>query len=336
MATRPAPVCRVWSRSRIIAEDLTGEDLSDVLELHSDASAWWILPREDHYGAAELKDVARALDLDELAIKDLLAEDRRAKFETIGQARLVITNAAVLDRDRAQLSAVPISIIATDRALICLVESSASFRPAQLLLGHEEQLTTGGVEAALQIVMEAIIRSYEEAVQWLEVSSDQLANVLFEERPLDKPEQLRAFKLRSALSQLRRLTDPMRVVMNDIVESPPTTAKSKTRNTSVNRQWKLLAEQHDRTANATDALREALASVFDTSLALADVRMNQNMKKLTGWAAIIAVPTLVTSFVGMNVRFPLVGSVLGFWIYFAVMIVAGVVLYFLFRAKDWV
>jgi magnesium transporter len=315
---------------------LTGEDLSDVLELHSDASAWWILPREDHYGAAELKDVARALDLDELAIKDLLAEDRRAKFETIGQARLVITNAAVLDRDRAQLSAVPISIIATDRALICLVESSTSFRPAQLLLGHEEQLTTGGVEAALQIVMEAIIRSYEEAVQWLEVSSDQLANVLFEERPLDKPEQLRAFKLRSALSQLRRLTDPMRVVMNDIVESPPTTAKSKTRNTSVNRQWKLLAEQHDRAANATDALREALASVFDTSLALADVRMNQNMKKLTGWAAIIAVPTLVTSFVGMNVRFPLAGSVLGFWIYFAVMIVAGVVLYFLFRAKDWV
>jgi magnesium transporter len=336
LATRPAPVCRVWSRSRIIAEDLTGEDLSDVLELHSDASAWWVLPREEHYGAAELKDVARALDLDELAIKDLLAEDRRAKFETIGQARLVITNAAVLDPDRAQLSAVPISIIATDRVLICLVESSTSFRPAQLLLGHEEQLTTGGVEAALQIVMEAIIRTYEEAVQWLEVSSDQLANVLFEERPLDKPEQLRAFKLRSALSQLRRLTDPMRVVMNDIVESPPTTAKSKTRNTSVSRRWKLLAEQHDRAANATDALREALASIFDTSLALADVRMNQNMKKLTGWAAIIAVPTLVTSFVGMNVRFPLVGSVLGFWIYFAVMIVAGVALYFLFRAKDWV
>ena len=63
--------------------------------------------REDHYGAAEVKDVARAFDLDELAIRDLLAEDRRAKFETVGQARLVITNAAVLDRDRVRLSAVP-------------------------------------------------------------------------------------------------------------------------------------------------------------------------------------------------------------------------------------
>jgi magnesium transporter len=336
VATRPAPACRVWSRSRIIAEDLTGEDLSDVLELHSDASAWWVLPREEHYAAAELKDVARALDLDDLAIRDLLAEDRRAKFETIGQARLVITNAVVLDRDRAQLTAVPISIIATDRALICLVESNSSFRPAQLLLGHEEELTHGHVEAALQIVMEGIIGTYEEAVQWLEDSSDQLANVLFEERPLNKLEQLRAFKLRSALSQLRRLTDPMRTVMTDIVENPPTSGKSKTRNTSLSRRWKLLAEQHDRAANAADALREALASVFDTSLALADVRLNQNMKKLTGWAAIIAVPTLVTSFVGMNVRFPLAGSVLGFWIYFVLMIITGIILYFLFRAKDWV
>ena len=49
--------------------------------------------------------------------------------------------------------------------------------------------------------MEAIVGSYEEAVQWLEVSSDQLANVLFEERPLDKPEQLRAFKLPGARSR---------------------------------------------------------------------------------------------------------------------------------------
>ena len=55
-----------------------------MLELHSDASAWWILPREDHYGRRAEGRRPR-LDLDELAIKDLLAEDRRAKFETIGK-----------------------------------------------------------------------------------------------------------------------------------------------------------------------------------------------------------------------------------------------------------
>ena len=97
----------------------------------------------------------------------------------------------------------------------------------------------------------------------------------------------------------------------------------------------LLSEQHGRVANAADALREAMSSIFDTSLALADVRMNQIMKKLSGWAAIIAVPTLVTSFVGMNVGFPLQGSATGFWVYFLLMITASVVLYFIFRARDW-
>ena len=76
--------------------------------------------------------------------------------------------------------------------------------------------------------------------------------------------------------------------------------------------------------------------MFDTSLALADLRMNQTMKKLSGWAAIIAVPTLVTSFVGMNVSFPFFGTGAGFWVYFVVMIAAAVILYFVFRRRDWI
>lgn len=336
VADRPAPISRVWSGNKIIAEDLTGEDLSDVLELHSDASAWWVLPRDPDYGAVELRHVAHALELDELAIKDLLAEDWRAKFEVIGQARLIITNAVSIDRDRSQIQAHPVSMIATDRALICLVEPAPNFQPAQLLVQNEERIAQGGIEAAVQAVISAVINTYEDAVQWLEGSSDDLANVLFGEQPLNKPEQLYAFKLRSALSQLRRLTDPMRTVMIDIVDSPPQTRKGKTgRDPAIGRHWMLLSEQHGRVANAADALREAMSSIFDTSLALADVRMNQIMKKLSGWAAIIAVPTLVTSFVGMNVGFPLYGSASGFWVYFLLMITASVVLYFVFRARDW-
>ena len=102
---------RVWSGGKIIAEDLTGEDLSDVLELHSDASAWWVLPRDHEYGAVEVRHIAHALDLDEPAIRDLLADDRRAKFDVIGQARLVITNAVSIDKDRSQIVVHPVSMI---------------------------------------------------------------------------------------------------------------------------------------------------------------------------------------------------------------------------------
>jgi Mg2+ and Co2+ transporter CorA len=43
----------------------------------------------------------------------------------------------------------------------------------------------------------------------------------------------------------------------------------------------------------------------------------------------------VTGFVGMNVRFPLAATAVGFWVYFLLMLAASVVLYFVFRAKDW-
>ncbi|MCW2810645.1 MAG: putative magnesium and cobalt transporter [Friedmanniella sp.] len=322
----------------MIAEDLTGEDLSDVLQLHEDASGWWVLPRGSDYTAAELHHVAGALDLDQLAVHDLLAEDRRAKFETLGQARLVVTNAVSVDRENSRLSVHPISIVMTDRALICLAAPTETFHPARLLVQKADLLAEEGVEAALQTIVAAVVTTYEDAVQWLEDSSDELADILFQERPLERAEQLHAFRLRTALSQLRRVTDPMRAVMTDIVDNPPPVAKGKSAKggSRTSRRWNVIREQENRVANAADALREALSSVFDTSLALADARLNAIMKKLTGWAAIIAVPTLVTSFVGMNVGFPLDGTRLGFWVYLGLMVVAAVVLYVAFRRRDWV
>jgi magnesium transporter len=121
----------------------------------------------------------------------------------------------------------------------------------------------------------------------------------------------------------------MRTVMDELVAAEPKDAL-------LSRKWAMIAQQHHRVANAADALRDSLASVLDTSLALADLRMNVVMKKLAGWAGIIAVPTLVTGFAGMNVGFPLDGTAIGFWLYAAVMAVAVVILYIAFRRKDWI
>lgn len=338
-ASRPTPLSRVWAGDKIVAEDLTGEDLSDVLGLNSRASAWWVLPRDDHYASAEMRDVARALDLDELALKDLLSNDHRAKFEAVGQARLIITNAVVLNPDTITLEVHPVSIVVTDRALICLLAPNPDFHLAGMLAQQEQALAEGGVELALQLVLGAVIRTYEVAVEFLEDASDDLADALFEERPLDRGEQLRAFRMRTALSQLRRRTEPMRTVMDDLLATPARGKGQKDPTidgTTLTRRWVMLAEQQTRVANAADALREALASVFDTSLALADLRGNQIMKKLTGWAAIIAVPTLVTGFVGMNVSFPLDGTTAGFWVYLVLMVAASLVLFGVFRRKEWI
>jgi magnesium transporter len=59
------------------------------------------------------------------------------------------------------------------------------------------------------------------------------------------------------------------------------------------------------------------------------------MKKLTSWAAIIAVPTAVTGFFGQNVPYPGFGERSGFWFSIALMAVIATALYVTFRRKDW-
>lgn len=336
-ASRPVPLSQVWSRTKIIAEDLTGDDLSDVLELHSDASAWWVLPRNDPYAERELRGVATALDLDELAIHDLLADDHRVKHEQVGQARIVITGAVSVDDVRQAIRVHPLSIIATDRALICLAGDAEALRPAQILTGQSEKLATLGIEAALPLVLNAVVASYEDAVRWLEERNDQLADRLFEERPLDRPAQLTAFRLKRALTALRQLTEPMRSVLEELIDNlPPPSKANRSRSNQTARAWNALAERHSRVASAANAQSEVLGSIFQTSLSLSDVRSSEIMKKLSGWAAIIAVPTLVTGFVGMNVAFPLEGSVAGFWIYFVIMVATAGTLFLLLRARGWI
>jgi magnesium transporter len=59
------------------------------------------------------------------------------------------------------------------------------------------------------------------------------------------------------------------------------------------------------------------------------------MKKLTGWAAIIAVPTAITGFYGQNVNYPGIETVGGFVASTALIVVIVVLLYWMFKRRDW-
>ena len=91
-----------------------------------------------------------------------------------------------------------------------------------------------------------------------------------------------------------------------------------------------------RVSETTDALRDLVATIVETNLSLRDFRQNQVMKKVTSWAAIIAVPTLVTGFYGMNVPYPGFAKEWGFDVSLAVMVVLVVILYAQFKRHDWI
>ena len=199
-------------------------------------------------------------------------------------------------------------------------------------------LARGGVDSGLHLLIHAVISTYEAAVDWLEEGSDALSNLLFDEHPLDKSRA--AAGVPAAQGAVRAA--PRHRADADGAGRPGAGPAAGSRRAGPIASARRTGAGSCSTSTTTGwptprtGYAETLASVFDTSLALNDLRLNQTMKKLTGWAAIIAVPTLVTSFVGMNVAFPLEGTVAGFWLYLLVMVASGLALYAVFRTREWV
>jgi magnesium transporter len=86
---------------------------------------------------------------------------------------------------------------------------------------------------------------------------------------------------------------------------------------------------------STDTLRDLVSAIVETNISLRDYRQNQIMKKVTSWAAIIAVPTLLTGWYGMNVPYPGFGKTSGLIVATLLIVFCSGGLYFLFKRKEW-
>jgi magnesium transporter len=85
----------------------------------------------------------------------------------------------------------------------------------------------------------------------------------------------------------------------------------------------------------TESLRDFVTTILETNLTIQGNRQNIVMKKVTSWAAIIAVPTAVTGFYGQNVPYPGFGHVSGFVVSSAIIVGLSVALYVIFKRQDW-
>jgi magnesium transporter len=89
-----------------------------------------------------------------------------------------------------------------------------------------------------------------------------------------------------------------------------------------------------RASEQTESLRDMLTSAMETNLSAQSNRMNLIMKKVTSWAAIIAVPTAITGFYGQNLPYPGFSHESGFITSTAAIVALSALLYAVFKRKD--
>ncbi len=155
---------------------------------------------------------------------------------------------------------------------------------------------------------------------------------MFDDRAVTRTIQRSTYRLRKELVELRRVVLPMREVINTIMRRRAERGDT----VELDSWYSDLYDHVIRAAEWTESLRDMITTVFETNLSLQDARLNTIMKKLTGWAAIIAVPTAVTGWYGQNVPYPGFQSVAGFVSSAVVIVLMSALLYVVFkRKKGW-
>ena len=318
---------RVYSNGVLDVADFPLEEVSDHLA-RTDTFLWidFLDPTR-----SDLEQVADELGLHELAVDDALGPHQRPKLDRYETHLFLSSHWVHLEPAASELRETEVDAFIGPRWLIT-VRKNADFDIDAVMerWDRSPDLARHGVSTLLYGLLDVIVDSYFDAVQAFDDYYDEVSEGIFAEQHLTPPQQRRWFEMRQALVRFHRLVMPMREAVSSLMRREHGAVPE-----PLYPYYQDVYDHVLRVAESTDALRDLVGTIVETNISLRDYRQNQIMKKLTSWAAIIAVPTLITGFYGMNVPYPGFGEAWGAWTSVALMAVISGGLYALFRREEW-
>lgn len=322
---------RIWRHGEL-QDNFSLDQVSDCIG-NDDLLVWADLVNPSHEALTEL---AQELDLNTWAVEDAVAAAERVKAAKYPTHLFMTVYAVSVDSNASSpqdyaLHAHRISMFIKHNALIT-VRLSDDFDFDEVLQRWDEMgYQRHGVGALTHGLLDVVVDGHFDAVQRLDDSIEDLETLLFDEGRKGNELQQLTYQLRKDLVSLRRVVMPMREVVAMI-------QRNRLENDGPSELDPNFTDLYDHVLRATEwteSLRDMVTSLFETNLSLQDARLNTIMKKLTGWAAIIAIPTAVTGFYGQNVPYPGFDDYAGFLSSSIIILVTVVTLYLVFKRHEW-
>jgi magnesium transporter len=275
----------------------------------------------------DFEPIAAALHLDPLAVEDALTAHERPKSIRYDNNLFVTAYTVTEDGTASRISLFLFS------CGLLTVRLGDGFDVAAVAhsIAENEGLLKHGPYALELLLLDAIVDGYTVRVTAIDEQVDELESALFDDGHGGDEVAQETFTLHKDVGQLRRVVLPMRDVAGALLRRVAADPDQ--------RELMPFAEDvYDHTMRAADwaeTLRDNVESVRMTNLALVDNQTNVVMKKLTSWAAIIAVPTAVTGYFGQNVPYPGSEQEWGWVVSTLTMILLAGGLYWMFRRRGW-
>jgi len=328
--TSPKPACVVncvrYGRDGGRRE-LVLDEISDVLAV-DDGSFVWVGLYEPE--AALLDKLQEEFGLHDLAVEDAHHAHQRPKIEAYGNSLFIAVHTAqALD---GQVAFGETHLFVGQRFLVTVRHgTSLSYAGVRARCEREPELLALGPSYGLYAVLDYIVDNYLPIVDTFRARLDALEKDIFAEQ-FSRDTVRSLYELKRQLTTLRLAVAPMQDITGQL---------TRVHTGLVGEEMRLyFRDVYDHTLrvnDATDTLREMLTAAMSVNLALVTVAQGEVVKRLAGWAGLLAAPTLVASWYGMNFpHMPEFGGRHGYAIMVGatVAIVAG--LYVALRRAKWI
>jgi magnesium transporter len=315
-----------YSRDGLRQRDISIEEISDALDSPDTAFVWVGL-----YGPDEpmLLKMQEEFGLHPLAVEDALKAHQRPKIELYGDSLFLVLQTAQVDKGHIRFGETHV-FIGPNYLLTVRHGASLPFTPTRQRCESNPELMQLGPSYGLYAVLDTVVDNYFPIVEEFQDELRELETDIFAE---DYRRQTihRLYELKRDLTQMRLAVSPLQDMLNQLMQLYPTLIRDEVRI--------YLRDVHDhvvRVNEATDTMREMLTAAMSVNLSLVTIAQGEIVKRLAGWAALLAAPTLLTSWYGMNFEhMPELDGRYSYWIMLAVTATICLVLYRLLRRARW-
>ncbi len=318
---------RLYRNGVLEAEGFPVSEISDHIGDPA-ALVWFDMcdPTEEDLGA-----ISEELGLHELAVEDALQHKQRPKLDVYESHMFLSVYAAEFDWKTWRLNIAEASAFITKNALVT-VRNTDRFDIDAVLERWDSSpgLAEHGVAFLLHGLLDYVVDSHFDTVEAMDEQIEVLEETLFSDKPVGAADQRRTFEIRKSLVTLRRVVMPMREVVNTLFRR-----NGEIGNGAMTPYFQDVYDHVLRATEWTDSLRDLVGNIREAHLTMQSNKLNLIMKRVTSWAAIIAVPTMITGFYGQNIPFPGFSQPWGFVVSTSAIILASAVLYRSFRKRDW-
>jgi magnesium transporter len=324
---RSAPVidCAAYAGGVRVA-DVAIDQIQGVLA-RSDHFIWLGLYEPDQ---ALLRRVQQQFGLHDLAIEDAVNAHQRPKLEVYDGSLFVVLRTAHLTPGR-ELEFGETHVFVGHNYVITVRHGSLR---SHIGVRHRCETTpyllAKGPGYVLYSVMDFVVDQYLPIVQGLEEEVEALEEIVLD-NPAGSDATARTYRLKRDALALRRAVSPLVDVCNRLMRFDLPIIPEDTRP-----YFRDVYDHVMRLNEAIDAQRELLTTALEAHLSLMSVAQNEHMRRITAWAAMIAVPTMIAGVYGMNfTHMPELQWEYGYYLSLGVMALASAALFLGFRRSGW-